>query len=96
MCNGQREHRLRIFLTAFKSLFFTPKDPIFCICNIQDTAATVCILRYGVDPSVFHYHAHYHPINVSKLEHSAALSSHKRVESYLPPSQVHVNMTPAT
>jgi hypothetical protein len=82
--------------SVFKSLLFTPKDPIFCICNIQDTAATLSILRYGVVPSVFHYHVHYHPIDVSKLEHTAALSSHKRVDSYCPRSRVHVNTAPET
>lgn len=96
MCSGHTEQTVRIFLTAFKSLLFTPEDPIFCIRNIHDTAATVSILYYGAVPSVFHYHVHYHPIDVSKLEHTAALSSHKRVDSYLPPSRVHVNIAPET
>jgi hypothetical protein len=92
MCSGHRNQRFRIFLTAFKSLLFIPKDLTFCICNTHETAATVCILGYGAVPSVSHYHVHYHPIDVSKLEHAAGLSSHKRVDSYLPASRVHVNI----
>jgi hypothetical protein len=97
MCIGHRESSVRIPLTAFTSLLFTPKDLSLCTrkCNIHDTPATI-FLRYGDFPLVFHYHIHYHPTDVSKLENTAALSYHKRVDSYLPPSQVNVNTTPET
>jgi hypothetical protein len=92
-----RESSVRIPLTAFTSLLFTPKDPSLCTrkCNIHDTPATI-FLCYGNFPLVFHYHIHYHPTDVSKLENTAALSYHKRVDSYLPPSQVNVNTAPET